>query len=89
MVLDMPLADIFDEIGHDGSQIIWPDLPEPMCRRGFHPQELIDVCLARGYAATRIELSPVHDDRDRRPGTAPFPDDKLVRFTGPSSTAAA
>jgi hypothetical protein len=59
MALDIPLAAIFDEIGHDGSQIVEPDLPEPTCRRGFHPQELIDVCMAHGYAATRVELYPV------------------------------
>ena len=59
MVLDLPLSAIFDEIGHDGSQIIWPDLPEPTCRRGFHPQELIHVCLNHGHAATRVELYPV------------------------------
>jgi hypothetical protein len=58
MVLDLPLSDIFAEIGHDGSEIKFPLLPEPMCRRGFHPQELIDVCLAHRCAATRMELAP-------------------------------
>jgi len=58
MVLDLSLGDIFAEIGHDGSAIKFPLLPEPVCRRGFHPQELIDVCLAHSCAATRIELAP-------------------------------
>jgi hypothetical protein len=58
MALDIPVAEIIREIGHDGSQILWPALPEPMCRRGFHPQELIDVCRARGYAVTNIEACP-------------------------------
>jgi hypothetical protein len=58
MALDMPLADVLLGVGHDGSKIQWPDLPEPLCRRGFHPQELLYVCLARGYAATRLELIP-------------------------------
>ena len=59
MALDVPLEDIFKEIGHDGSNVAWPHLPEPVCRRGFHPQELVHVCLNRGYAATLVELCPV------------------------------
>ena len=58
MALDIPLADVLHDVGHDGREIVWPNLPEPLCRRGFHPQELIDICLARGYAVTRIELAP-------------------------------
>jgi len=58
MALDMLVADVIHEIGHDGGQVLWPDMPEPMCRRGFHPQELIDVCRAHGYAVTCIELFP-------------------------------
>lgn len=58
MALDIPLASVFKTVGHDGSQIIVPTLPEPLCRRGFHPQELVDVCLGYGYAATYIELAP-------------------------------
>ena len=58
MALDIPLADVLRDVGHDGGSIVWPNLPEPICRRGFHPQELIDICLSRGYAVTRIELAP-------------------------------
>ena len=58
MVLDRSLDDLFLRLGHDGGEIIWPTLPEPLCRRGFHVQELINVCLSLGYAATRIELMP-------------------------------
>jgi hypothetical protein len=58
MALDLPVADVIREVGHDGGQIIWPTLPEPMCRRGFHPQELIDVCRSHGYAVTCVELFP-------------------------------
>jgi len=46
-----------DRIGHDGSQIV-NSLPEPLCRRGFHPQEFMDLCLDQHYAVTRIELMP-------------------------------
>jgi hypothetical protein len=59
MTLDIAVEDIFAELGHDGGTIFWPDLPEPMRRRGFHVQELIEVALRRGYAVTPFELSPV------------------------------
>jgi hypothetical protein len=57
--LDMTLADLLNEIGHDGSEIINSNLPEPFCRKGFHIQELIDACLRYGFAVTPVELYPV------------------------------
>ena len=33
-------------------------MPEPMCRHGFHPQEIIDVLFNCGYAITPFELHP-------------------------------
>jgi hypothetical protein len=59
MALDMPVADLLAAIGHDGSEIVFPTLPEPLCRRCFHIQELIQVALARGMAVTPVELFPV------------------------------
>ncbi len=50
--------DIIEEIGHDGSAIIFPDLPEPGCRQGFHMQEIIDVAIKKGFAVTAIEALP-------------------------------
>lgn len=58
MALGMPLRDVLDLIGHDGSEIVWPNYPEPQCRRGFHTQELIDVAVRAGYAVTPIQLFP-------------------------------
>ena len=58
MTLETPVQQIIDEIGHDGSQIIYPDLPEPMCRRGFHPQELITIAWQHGCCVTPFELFP-------------------------------
>ncbi len=82
MALDMPVADVIGEIGHDGSEIIRPGLPEPTCRRGFHPQELIHLCLNHGCAATRVELYPVLRSL---PGSdehlVVYADDNWVRFT--------
>ena len=59
MVLDIPAADFFGIAGHDGSQIAFPTLPDPMARRGLHIQECINACLTLGYAATPVELFPV------------------------------
>lgn len=81
MALDVPLTDVLSAVGHDGSEIIEPSLPEPARRRGFHPQELIDVCLRRGFAATRIELFPalrsLPTGRDR---VVLFPEGNWARF---------
>jgi hypothetical protein len=38
--------DIFEFINHDGSEIIWPELPEPYCRRSFAIDEMIDYCVS-------------------------------------------
>ena len=59
MVLDIPVADFFGHVGHDGSQKAFPMLPDPMSRRGLHIQECIAACLKLGYAVTPVELFPV------------------------------
>ena len=59
MVLDIPTADFFGIVRHDGSQKAFPMLPDPMSRRGLHIQECIAACLKLGYAVTPVELFPV------------------------------
>jgi len=59
MVLDISVAEFFGLVGHDGSQIAFPTLPDPMARRGLHIQECIAACLRLGYAVTPVELFPV------------------------------
>jgi len=59
MVLDISTADFFGLVGHDGSQIAFPMLPDPTARRGLHIQECIAACVKLGYAVTPIELFPV------------------------------
>jgi hypothetical protein len=56
--LDEDVSTLFEEIGHDGSEILWPDAEFPNDRRGFHLQELIECCLHRGWAVTPIEPRP-------------------------------
>jgi len=59
MVLDIPVADLFGLVGHDGSEIAFPALPDPMARRGLHIQECINASVKLGYAVTPVELFPV------------------------------
>jgi hypothetical protein len=58
MALNVSSDNLTSIVGHDGGQIIFPSLPEPACRRGFHPQELIAAALTLGYMVTPFELAP-------------------------------
>ncbi len=58
MTLDIPVAEIIAEAGHDGGEVIFPYLCEPACRKGFHSQELIRIAWRHGFAMTPIELFP-------------------------------
>lgn len=59
MVLDKHPDVLTELIGHDGSEIIFPGLPEPARRRGFHVQEIIECAHAYGYAVTPIDALPI------------------------------
>jgi len=74
MVLDIPVSDLFGIVGHDGSEIAFPALPDPMARRGLHIQECIAACVKLGYAVTPVELFPVIQS------TTPGKDNILVLF---------
>jgi len=81
MALDTPVADLLAAIGHDGGEIVFPNLPEPLCRRCFHIQELIQVALAHGFAVTPVELFPVLQPTDAGPHkTVCYPDNNWRRF---------
>jgi hypothetical protein len=58
MALDIPVAELIRLVGHDGSEIVNPELPEPGCRRGFHIQEMIEACWSQGHSVTPIEVFP-------------------------------
>ena len=58
MVLDLPVAELIRRVGHDGSKIIFPDLPEPKNRRGHNIYELVRIATNCGYAVTPIPLQP-------------------------------
>lgn len=58
IVVDADPAEAKEYIGHDGMEIIWPHLKMPFCCRGYHPQEVIDYLIGKGYMATLIEVHP-------------------------------
>jgi hypothetical protein len=58
IVIDVDARDLMDEIGHDGSEIVFPALPEPYNRRSHHVQELIDCCERRGIWVTPFDAMP-------------------------------
>ncbi len=41
MAAGVTLEYVLDQIGHDGSEIVFPDLREPLCRRSFHIEECL------------------------------------------------
>lgn len=57
--------EIYEFCGHDGSDIIWPDLGDPFRRRAFHIDEMLDFAISRCYYP--VCLMPV-------PATRPFVD---------------
>lgn len=59
MVFDLHIEQLITELGHDGSEIFWPDLPEPLCRRSFHIQEFILLGYKFGWLVTPFEFRPV------------------------------
>lgn len=58
IALEVSLEAVLGVVGHDGSEITHAGLPEPLCRRGFHPQEMIKMCLQDEMSVTPVELYP-------------------------------
>lgn len=58
MALDIPVDDAVDFIGHDGSDVVFPELTEPKCRRGFHSQELVELAIRYGIFPTPFQVLP-------------------------------
>jgi hypothetical protein len=55
MVLCINVDKLISLVGHDGSEKLWPELPDPHCRRGFHIQEMIEVADSLGWTVTPFE----------------------------------
>lgn len=59
MLFDMDVKELIKEIGHDGSEVFWPELePTQLGKRAFHPQECVDIGLKRGLRIVAIHVLP-------------------------------
>lgn len=56
MVLDEDPKVLIKEIGHNGLDIWWPELKDSSRYRGFHIQEIIDLCLTRQKCLVPIDI---------------------------------
>lgn len=59
MAIDLGYPELISVVGHDGSEIINPDVGDPAGRRGFHQQELIQACWWLNHTVTTFQLQPV------------------------------
>lgn len=69
MVTGINEAKIIKQVGHDGTQIVFPNARFPYCCRGFHKQELIDVAIKNQWMVITVQSNPglspfVGDDPD-------------------------
>jgi len=58
-VLQVSVSTLVKDVGHDGSDIVFPGLIEPFCRRSFHIQEMMDCCELREFSLVGFEALPV------------------------------
>jgi len=58
-VLDCEVKQLVEEIGHDGSAILYQGLADPIRRRAFHIQEFFPCCHSRGFVPLNIDAQPV------------------------------
>ena len=81
IALGVSVREVIERIGHDGSEVAFPGLPEPERRRGFHIQECIDVAIALGVSVTPIEAFPRHSPTvGMDPIVIRFPEGNEARF---------
>lgn len=80
MLTGLSLAVLRETIGHDGSEVIWPDMPEPYGRIAFDMQELTDAALAHGFGLIRIVGNPLSTSHMSKPPTPVYPEAFEERF---------
>ncbi len=82
MVMDINLSELKKRIGHDGKEIIFPNAPEPYCRRGYHIQEIIDQAFLDGWSVMDIQVHPGLDPfiGDDPAFPLPFPPKRIHNY---------
>lgn len=81
IALNVPVEELITVIGHDGSQIMFPDEKFPANMRGFHPQELFDACAKLGTLFVTIEPYPCFMAPSDHNKIQAIYDDPIPRFT--------
>lgn len=84
MVIGVPVAELIEQIGHDGLNVIWPEEQGAKRYLGFHIQELIAALLEREYAIVPIEPAPVTRSGDQlhHYGSNPFFETAMMSYSG-------
>ncbi len=80
MALDTDCNTLIEMIGHDGSEIVFPTLPEPSRRLSFHLQEIIDCANELGFSMTPIEVLPYSTPDGKMEFPVEFPISAEQRF---------
>lgn len=71
MVTQTTVESVFGYLGHDGSEILWPDLPEPLKRRAFHIEEMQYAAYHYGWCLVPYYLGVNY---------CPLPDSKVAEY---------
>lgn len=74
ITLNMDVEDVITAIGDDGSNEVLNGLQEPFNRQGFHPQQLIRMCLEIGISVTHIDMHPCASPDTPRSHSEPLGD---------------
>lgn len=72
MAIGVSLEFVINTIGHNGSEIWWPNSEHPNNLRGFNPQELLEVAIGQGYAMLEIAHTTYSGGGDFPPRPVPF-----------------
>jgi hypothetical protein len=67
MATESTLEHYIEKLGHDGSELWWPDIPDPYGRRCFDVQECANVAFKLGYFVHEIRNSYAYGPPDREP----------------------
>ena len=83
MILDIPVVELLQELGHDGSAIWWPEAVGSKRQRGFHIQELTDMCWKKGFSVTWIDSLPqAQPDENFEPKSYTTEETQMQRMQG-------
>jgi len=64
IIADVPIQQVFKTLGTDGSNIVFPELPAPINRRGFGVNEVIGFMVAMHWSVTPLGLAYEQCSRD-------------------------